>query len=84
MSYAPGESSATGYAAVQLLEYALNQGATSRSQIIDKLSAGKDMPTIFGPFTYSSTHGAASLSSLALLVVKNGAFVANPKQFPAN
>ena len=48
----PGESSATGYASVQLIEYALTQGATTRQQVIKQLAEGKNMKTILGPITF--------------------------------
>lgn len=79
----PGESSATGYASVQLVESALTQGATARKDVSEKLTAGKDMPTILGTVTFDKNRDPSSLNSLALLTVKDGKFVANPTQFPA-
>lgn len=79
----PGESSATGYGSVQLVEYALTQGATSRKDVSAKLSAGKNMPTILGSITFDKNRDPSSLGSLVALTVKGGKFVASPKQFPA-
>jgi branched-chain amino acid transport system substrate-binding protein len=76
----PGESSATGYGSVQLIEYALTQGATTRQQVTEKLAAGKNMKTILGPITFDSHGDPTSLSSLVVLTVKGGKFVANAKQ----
>jgi branched-chain amino acid transport system substrate-binding protein len=77
----PGESSATGYASMQLVEYALEQGASSREDVSKKLSEGKDMDTILGSITFDENRDPASLSSLILLTVKDGKFVSNDQQF---
>jgi branched-chain amino acid transport system substrate-binding protein len=77
----PGESSATGYASMQLVEYALEQGASTREEVSQMLSEGEDMETILGPITFDENRDPASLSSLILLTVKDGAFVSNDQQF---
>lgn len=79
----PGESSGLGFASVQLIEYALEQGATTRADLSAKLSAGKNMPTITGPITFDENRDPSSLTGLVLLTVKDGKFVTNDKQFPA-
>lgn len=78
----PGESSGLGFASVQLIEYALEQGATTRAQLSAKLSAGKDMATITGPITFDKNRDPSSLGGLVLLTVKNGKWVENDKQLP--
>jgi branched-chain amino acid transport system substrate-binding protein len=77
----PGESSATGYASMQLVEYALEQGATTREEVSQQLTEGKDMETILGSITFDENRDPASLSSLILLTVKDGKFVSNDQQF---
>ncbi len=76
----PGESSATGYGSVQLIEYALNEGASSREEIAEKLAEGENMPTILGDITFDENGDPTSLTSLTVLTVKDGKFVANDKQ----
>jgi branched-chain amino acid transport system substrate-binding protein len=76
----PGESSATGYGSVQLIEHALNEGATSREEIAQKLAEGKDMPTILGDITFDENGDPTSLTSLIVLTVRDGKFVANETQ----
>lgn len=77
----PGESSATGYASMQLIQYALGEGATTREEISQKLSEGEDMETILGPITFDENRDPASLTSLILLTVTDGAFTSNDEQF---
>jgi branched-chain amino acid transport system substrate-binding protein len=76
----PGESSATGYGSVQLIEYALSQGATTREDVAKELSAAKQMPTLLGDITFDEHGDPTSLTSLVVLTVKDGKFVANDKQ----
>ena len=77
----PGESSATGYASMQLVKYALEQGATTREEVSQQLTEGKDMETILGSITFDENRDPSTLSSLILLTVKDGKFVSNDQQF---
>jgi branched-chain amino acid transport system substrate-binding protein len=76
----PGESSATGYASMQLIQYALNEGATTREEISEKLTEGEEMETILGPITFNENRDPSSLTSLIILTVQDGAFVASEQQ----
>jgi branched-chain amino acid transport system substrate-binding protein len=76
----PGESSATGYASVQLVQHALRAGATTRKEMSEKLSEGKGMDTLFGPLTFDDNRDPSSLGSLTIVTVRDGAFVPNDEQ----